>query len=128
MIQALGDCRNPPSTLKWVAQSEYLYSSNHLSAEGVPMPSSRAITVSLLAVIAVCLLKLAFLGSPGSSAGIIPQAYAGGVIEWKDALRIVTASDDGATTYVWDYDAKTKVRKYTAARGKLTMEIFELEK
>jgi len=79
------------------------------------------------AAIAVSLVKLAFFPT-ARSMDIVPAAYAqGSVIEWKDSPRIVTAGNDGASTYVWDYDEKTKVRKYTARNGKLILETFKLE-
>jgi hypothetical protein len=88
----------------------------------------KAVLVASLVVIAVCLVKLAFFPSSASQHGIIPSAYAdGGVIEWKDAMRIVTAGNDGSTTYVWDYEGKTKVRKYSIVNGKLVLETFFME-
>jgi hypothetical protein len=79
-------------------------------------------------VIALCLCKLAFFSPKDSTAGLIPQAYAGGIVEWKEALRIVTSSEDGATTYVWDYEGKTKVRKYSIKGNKLVLEVFDIDK
>lgn len=75
-----------------------------------------------------CLVKLAFFNDPTAPINFIPQAHAqGAIVEWNDARRIVTSGSDGATTYVWDYAGKTKVRRYTLKNDKLTMRQFELE-
>jgi hypothetical protein len=92
------------------------------------MTSNRLLTIALI-IIAVCLAKLAFM--PGNSAAdlLIPRAFAqGGAIPWQDGNRIVTVGDDGATTYIWDYDDKTKVRKYSVKNDKLTLESIQLFK
>jgi hypothetical protein len=94
----------------------------------VAMSLKYPVLVFLLAVIAVCLVKVSFFPSAAGPRSLIPSAYAdGGVIEWKDAMRIVTAGDNGSTTYVWDYEGKTKVRKYSIQKGKLVLEIYNLE-
>jgi hypothetical protein len=81
----------------------------------------------VLAAIAVALLKLAFFPASGGVHLVQPAFAQTGLIEWKDSRRIVTAGDDGATTYVWDYDEKTKVRKYTVQKGKMSLESFSLD-
>jgi len=82
-----------------------------------------------LAVAAVCLVKLAFFPAPGGGSGVIPRAEANvGIIEWKDAKRIVTAGQDGAVTYVWDYEGKTRVRKYYIEKNTLKMQSFVMDK
>jgi hypothetical protein len=91
------------------------------------MKFTQALGWVVAAAIAVSLLRLAFFPS-ARPMGIVPAAYAqGSVIEWKNSPRIVTAGNDGASTYVWDYDEKTKVRKYSVRNGKLTLETFKLE-
>jgi predicted lipoprotein with Yx(FWY)xxD motif len=83
-------------------------------------------TKLVLGAIAVALLKLAFF--PAGGEGVVPRAFAqSAAIEWKDSRRIVTAGNEGATTYVWDYDDKTKVRRYTIKGDKLTLESFKLD-
>jgi hypothetical protein len=83
---------------------------------------------SLLAIVVICLVKLAFFPSVKSD-GILPSAHAesGGVIEWNNALKIVTAGNDGKTTYVWDYEGKTQVRKYSIEGDSLRLTIFTLK-
>jgi len=68
--------------------------------------------------------------SDNGNISLIPSAHAdgGGIIEWNNSLRIVTTGDDGATTYVWDYEAKTQVRKYYIKRGELKMDVYTIEK
>lgn len=79
-------------------------------------------------IIAISLFKLAFFRNAGDGIQLIPQAHAeGGILEWKGSDRLVTVSADGATTYVWDYDAKTKVRKYSLEGDALKLQIFELK-
>jgi hypothetical protein len=81
---------------------------------------------ALLFVIAACLVKLAFVG-PEPRMEIIPQAQAQtGIVEWNNSLKMVTTGDNGATTYVWDYQGKTALRKYYVDNGKLKMKSFEL--
>lgn len=82
----------------------------------------------VLGAIAAALVKVAFFPA-ARPVEIIPQAHAQstGVIEWKDSRRIVSVGDDGATTYVWDYDDKTKVRRYSIKGGKLVLESFKLD-
>lgn len=92
------------------------------------MSIKNPILTAALAIIALSLFKLAFFPSPSNRQGIIPEVNAqGSVIEWKDAMRIVSSGNDGATTYVWDYEGKTKVRKYSIVKGQLTLETFSLE-
>lgn len=81
----------------------------------------------VLVVIAVCLVRIAFF--PGhQSEGIVPSAHAdGALIEWKDANRIVSTGNDGATTYVWDYENKTRVRKYSIVGDSLKLRTYYLE-
>ena len=81
----------------------------------------------VLAAIAAALLKLAFFPSHQAAPSLVPSAHAAGVVEWDDSRRIVTTSADGATTYVWDYDEKTKVRRYTIKGDKLSLETFKLD-
>jgi len=84
-------------------------------------------TKVVVGAVAVALLKIAFFPS-AAVPPIVPNAFAqGAAIEWKDARRIVTVGNDGATTYVWDYDDKTKVRKYTVKGAKLTLESYRLD-
>ena len=85
------------------------------------------LTKGLLIVAAVCLVKIAFF--PGvKNEGIIPSAHAdGALIEWKDANRIVSTSSDGAATYVWDYEGKTRVRKYSIDGDSLKLKTYFLE-
>ncbi len=81
------------------------------------------------AVIAICLVKLAFFHNPKEPMSIVPQACAqGSIIEWKGGDRIISASQDGATTYVWDYDNRTEVRKYYIKNGELNLDIIKLKK
>jgi hypothetical protein len=90
------------------------------------MTANRFLTI-VLAVIAICLTKLAFFPATHLGDAVIPPAYAqGGVIEWQGGKRIVTSSGDGATTYVWDYDGKTQVRKYSIKDNALVLETFKL--
>lgn len=81
----------------------------------------------VLTAIAVALLKLAFFAPVGSNVDLVGRAHAGALIEWDDSRRIVTTGQDGSTTYVWDYDEKTKVRRYTIKGDKLTLETFRLD-
>ncbi len=84
---------------------------------------------ALIVCIAIALLKLAFFSSGEDTIGIVPSVHATGSIpEWKGSSRIVTTSDDGETTYVWDYDAKTEVRKYFIKDGKLHLTTFKIDK
>lgn len=79
--------------------------------------------------IAVALVKIAFFPSPDSHKGIIPSAHAAGaIIEWKDSKKIVSTGSDGATTYVWDYEHRTKVRRYRIVGDKLELQTFELDR
>lgn len=78
------------------------------------------------AVIAAALFKLAFFPEQQNT-GLVTPAHAGAIIEWDDARRIVTTNTDGSVTYVWDYDEKTKVRRYTVKGDKLTLETFKLD-
>lgn len=81
-----------------------------------------------LAVVLVCLLKLAFFSGRPGSVNLVPSAHAdNGIVEWNNSLRIVTAGDNGATTYVWDYQGKTSVRKYAIEKGRLTLSVYSLE-
>ena len=83
----------------------------------------------IFGVTAVCLVKLAFFSTHQSRPALIPPAFAeGSIVEWNDAQRIVTTSDDGATTYVWDYTDRTKVRRYSIEKDALKMQLFELDK
>jgi hypothetical protein len=92
------------------------------------MSFNRPLTIALT-ICAVCLIKLAFLPGKSTADLLIPRAFAqGGAIPWQDGNRIVTVGDDGATTYIWDYEDKTKVRKYSVKNGKLTLESILLEK
>lgn len=85
--------------------------------------------IAVCAVIAIALTKIAFWGSSSQTVSLVPSAYAeGGIIEWNDAKRIVTASADGATTYVWDYEHRTKVRKYQIIDDKLELSVYEIAK
>ncbi len=80
-------------------------------------------------VIAVLLVKLAFFGDGRGNQGLIPTAHAdGSILEWHGSKRIVTSGEDGAATYVWDYDAKTVVRKYFIKDGTLRMQSFKIGK
>lgn len=80
----------------------------------------------ILFVILVCLLKLAFF--PDQDGGLIPNAHAqGGMVKLENPLRIVTASEDGATAYVWDFQGKTSVRKYYIKKGKLNLKVYNLD-
>jgi hypothetical protein len=81
----------------------------------------------VLTAIAIALLKLAFFSATGADADLVGRAHAGSLIEWEDSRRIVTTGPDGSTTYVWDYDEKTKVRRYMIKGDKLTLETFRLE-
>ena len=93
------------------------------------MDRSRTVLYMLLALIAFCLVKLAFFPQQ-ASLSLVPAAHAqGGVVELnKDAERMVSTGDNGAVTYVWDYTAKTQVRKYYIEGGKLKLKVFELDK
>jgi hypothetical protein len=80
------------------------------------------------AAIAVSLLKLAFFPSDHQTAlQLVSPAQAGAAVEWKEAKRILTTNEDGSTTYVWDYEDRTKVRKYSVSGNKLTLETYKLE-
>ena len=93
--------------------------------KGHAMKSNRLLQV-LLAIIAVCLVKIAFL--PGEKdVRLVPEAHAGGILEWKEALRIVTSSDNGAVTYVWDYEGQTRVRKYSIDGDSLRLTSYYLK-
>ncbi len=84
-------------------------------------------TKVVVGAIAVALLKLAFFPAVKAPC-IVPNVFAqGSAVEWKDSKRIVTTGNDGATTYVWDYDEKTKVRRYTVKGEKLTLESYKLD-
>lgn len=79
-------------------------------------------------VVLVCLVKIAFFNSRSETLSLVPAAHAdGGILEWNNSLRIVTSGNNGATTYVWDYQGKTTVRKYAIEKGKLTLAIYTLE-
>jgi hypothetical protein len=81
----------------------------------------------VLVVAAICLVKLAFFPDDRSD-GLIRSAHAeGSLIEWKNSTRIVSLGNDGATTYVWDYEGKTKVRKYAIVGDSLTLKTYYLE-
>ena len=87
----------------------------------------RSIFVAVFTIIALCLVKLAFFSTSNAPRDLIPGAYAdGSIIEWKGSSRIVTTSGDGTTTYVWDYDSKTAVRKYWIEGDSLHMKNFSL--
>ncbi len=80
-------------------------------------------------IAAVALTKLALFPDERGNQGIIPAAFAdGAILEWQGSKRIVTAGEDGATTYVWDYDAQTVVRKYFIEDGVLKMRSFKIDK
>ena len=82
----------------------------------------------LLTVIAICLFKIAFLSDENQNTGIIPSAHASGVAAWDQKnLRMVTSSIDGATTYVWDYEHQTTVRKYSIENSKLVLTSYHLD-
>ena len=83
-------------------------------------------TKVVFAAIAVALLKLAFFPN-SQQTGIVAPAHASSIIEWNESRRIVTTSNDGATTYVWDYDEKTKVRRYQIKGDKLVLETFKMD-
>ena len=81
-----------------------------------------------VAVVLVCLMKLAFFSDRTKSVNLVPSAHAdNGIVEWNNTLRIVTTGDNGATTYVWDYQGKTTVRKYTVEKGRLTLAVYSME-
>jgi hypothetical protein len=87
------------------------------------------LSIGLLAVVALCLVKVAFF--PRSQIGdmIVPQALAqGSVVEWQATKRIVTTSGDGTTIYVWDCDAKTEARKYSIRNDAIVLETFRIGK
>lgn len=80
-------------------------------------------------VMAMALVKLAFFPEVRGNQGFITTAHAdGSILEWQGSKRIVTAGEEGATTYVWDYDAKTVVRKYFIEDGTLKMQSFKIDK
>ena len=82
----------------------------------------------VLALIAVCLVKIAFF-SPAQEASLIPQAHAtGAILEWQGSNRIITSGEEGAVTYVWDYDNRTEVRKYSIKDGQLVLDVYKLKK
>jgi hypothetical protein len=92
------------------------------------MAFNRLLTIALF-ICAICLIKLAFM--PGKSAAdlLIPPAFSqGGALPWQDGNQIVTVGDDGATTYIWDYAERTKVRRYSLKNGKLILETIQLSK
>ncbi|MFH0919697.1 MAG: hypothetical protein V1913_04995 [Fibrobacterota bacterium] len=81
-----------------------------------------------VAVVLVCLIKIAFFSNRTGNVDLVPSAHAdGGIIEWNNSLRIVTSGNDGAATYVWDYQGKTTVRKYLLEKGKLTLSVYTLD-
>lgn len=92
------------------------------------MNRSRTVLMGLLALIAFCLVKLAFFPQV-SDLSLVSAAHAqAGVVELnKETERMVTTGDNGAVTYVWDYTAKTQVRKYYIENDKLKLKIYELE-
>jgi hypothetical protein len=91
------------------------------------MHMKNTLVIALLFAIAVCLVKLAFAPSQSAIPSIVPSAYAeGAIIEWKNPKRLVTASSDGACTYVWDYEGKTQVRKYYIEGNELKLQMFTL--
>ncbi len=80
-------------------------------------------------IITVCLIKSTFFSGESGDRSIVPSAHAtGSILEWQGSNRIVTAGNDGSTTYVWDYDAKTEVRKYFIEKGKLKMQRYKIDK
>ena len=83
----------------------------------------------LFVLIALALIKIAFFPTRSDNPGFIPSAHAtGSILEWKGSSRIVTTGSDGATTYVWDYDAKTEVRKYFIKGEKLYVKTYRIDK
>ncbi|OGS35592.1 MAG: hypothetical protein A2293_01720 [Elusimicrobia bacterium RIFOXYB2_FULL_49_7] len=92
------------------------------------MTRRNPLLIALLIFITLCLVKLAFFSPSNVSLDMVPAAHAdGGILEWNNSLRIVTSSADGATTYVWDYQGKTMVRKYSLEGNKLKLQVFEIE-
>jgi len=92
------------------------------------MERSRTLLYIALLLFAFCLIKLAFFPQQ-AQVSLVPAAQAqGSALEISKATeRIVTTGDNGAVTYVWDYTAKTSVRKYYIDGGKLKLKVFELE-
>ncbi|OGJ89893.1 MAG: hypothetical protein A2487_09160 [Candidatus Raymondbacteria bacterium RifOxyC12_full_50_8] len=83
--------------------------------------------VALLAIIALCLVKLAFGPASASLPSLVPSAHAeGGILEWKNPKRLVTSNENGSITYVWDYEGKTQVRKYYIEGNELKLQIYTL--
>lgn len=83
----------------------------------------------LFILIALALIKIAFSPKGIDNRGFVPSAHAtGSILEWEGSSRIVTTGNDGATTYVWDYDAKTEVRKYFIKDGKLNVKTYRIGK
>ncbi len=78
------------------------------------------------AIIATALVKLAFFPASRPGTGLVTPAHAGSLIEWDDSRRIVTTNEDGSVTYVWDYDTRTRVRRYRIEGDRLVLETFEL--
>jgi len=82
----------------------------------------------VLATIALSLFKMAFFPSPQAPLlQLVTPAQAGAAVEWKEAKRILTTNEDGSVTYVWDYEEKTKVRKYAIKGEKLVLETYKIE-